>query len=107
VHPEHAGGQVTDPGQGPPLVLPPGGLRPGVQRAVQAGQLILAQPAPRRRPPRGQARRAACVPGLPSPPHRPLADPQLSGNVRSGHPLLEPFHDRQPDLLTPRAVLSS
>ena len=61
LHPELAGHQVADPGQRPPLVFPPGGQRPGLQRQVQRGQLPLIQPALRRLPAGGQpGRPAAC-----------------------------------------------
>ena len=54
LHPELAGDQVADPGQRPPLVLPPGGQRPGLQRHIQRRQLPPIQPALRRLPARSQ-----------------------------------------------------
>ena len=91
--------QVPDTGQRPPLVFPPGGQRPGLQRQIQRRQLPLIQPALRSLPAGGQPGRAARPPGLPPPPHRPLADPQLRGDHRGRHPLLESPGRLQPDLL--------
>ena len=68
---------------------------------------LLIQQAPRRRPRRCQPGRAAGQPRLPPPPHRPLGHPQLSSSLRSGHPLPEPLHGLQPDLLPAPAALGS
>ena len=50
LHLELPGDQVPDAGQRPPLVLPSGRQRPGVQHRIQRRQLPLIQPAPRRLP---------------------------------------------------------
>ena len=48
---------------------------------------------------------AAVPPGPPPPLHRPLGNPQLSGNVAHREPALELLHDRQPDQFPPPAAL--
>ena len=99
------GDQVADAGQRPPLVLVPGGQRPGLQRHIQRRQLLLIQPAPCGLPPGRQPGRAAGQPGLPPPPHRPLTDPQLSSDLRRRGPLPESLHGLQPDLLPAPSAL--
>ena len=100
-----AGHQVPDAGQRPPLVFPPGGQRPGLQHHIQRRQLLLIQPALRSLPAGSQPGRAAGQPGLPPPPHRPLADPQLRGDHRGRRPLLESPGRFQPDLLPASSAL--
>jgi hypothetical protein len=68
-------------------------------------RVLLIQAAPRGLPPGRQPGLAGGLPGLPPPPHRPLADPQLRGDHRSRHPLLESHHRFQPDLLPASSAL--
>ncbi len=97
-HPEPPGHQVTDPGQRPPLVIESGGQRPGLQHRLQPASCCSSSRAPRRRNAlRCQPGQAAGQPRPPPAPHRPLGHLQLSSNLRSGHPLLEPLHGRQLD----------
>ena len=67
----------------------PAASGPASSASIQRGQLLLIQPALRRLPPGRQPGQAASLPGLPPPPHRPLADPQLRGDHRGRRPLLE------------------
>ncbi len=71
---------------------------PTRQRSRCSRNLILRDA--RAPPHRGRpARLAASLPGLPPPPHRPLADPQLRSDHRGRRPLLESPSRFQPDLL--------
>ena len=83
LHPGLPGDQVADAGQRPPLVLVPGGQRPGIQHRIQRRQLLLIQPAPCGLAPGRQPGHTLGQPGLPPPPHRPLTDPQLSSDHSS------------------------
>jgi hypothetical protein len=95
------------PGPGPASTAgpPTRRQRPGIQRRVQRGQLLLIQPAPGRLPARGHPGQATGQPGLPPPPHRPLANPQLRGDHRGRRPLLESLHRFQPDQLPASSAL--
>ena len=81
-HPELRGDQVADPGQRPPLVLP---SRSQPARPPAPGPAPPAAAASSRHraacPLRRQPGRAAGLPGLPPPPHRPLADTRSSAAI--------------------------
>ena len=73
LHSELPGHQVPDAGQRPPLVFPPGGQRPGLQRQIQRRQLLLIQPALRSLPAGSQPGRAARQPARPAATAAPTA----------------------------------
>ena len=73
--------------------------------SIQRRQLLLIQPALRRLPAGGQPGLTGCLPGLPPPPHRSLADPQLRRDHRSRRTLFESPGRFQPDLLPAPAAL--
>ena len=70
------------------------------QLGSQPGPLPRAQPLPRHRPSGPQRRGPAIPPGLPPPPYRPLRDPQVRGDRRSGIPAREPPGRSQPEPFT-------
>ena len=87
------------------LVLPSSGQRPGIKHHLQLSQLRLIQLAARSRPPGCQPGQATSLPGPAPPPHRPLADPQLSCDHRRWQTLPEALHGLQPDLFPASSAL--
>lgn len=79
--PNFRGHQVADPDQCPPLVLPPGGQRPGIQHPVQLTKLPLIQPA-----------RQGC----------PLDASRLGGGLGDGRNLVAAVEHRRLRLVQPQ-----
>ena len=99
---EQAADQRLDPAQRPPLVMSePVRQRPFPQLSLQPGPLLRAQPFPRHRPPGPQRLSAAVAPGPPPPPHRPLSDPQVPGDLLDPVAAGEPLRGPQPQPLAP------
>ena len=102
--PRTSGPPAREPGPastaGPPI------QRPGIKHHLQLSQLRPIQLAARGLPPGGQPGQAASLPGPAPLPHRPLADPQLSGDHGCWRTLLESLDGLQPDLLPASPALA-
>jgi hypothetical protein len=99
---EQLADQRLDPAQRPPLIGgEPMRQRPLPQLGLQPGPLPRAEPLPRHRPPRPQRLNTAIPPGPVPPPHRPLGDPQVAGDLPDRVAAREPPGGLQPQPLTP------